>query len=103
MEHRPNEHRPNDQHLSQPHPDDFESVTPNRPAWMRRAACAGVNVEVFFPEARASGSQARRLCESCPVQAECLAFALADRTTVGIWGGTDEVERRRLRRKQQAA
>jgi WhiB family redox-sensing transcriptional regulator len=93
MEHHPNEH----------HPDDFESMTPNRPGWMRRAACAGVEVEVFFPDARASSERARRICESCPVQAECLSFAVADRTTVGIWGGTDEAERRRLRRKKQAA
>ena len=85
------------------HPNDFESVTPNRPAWMRRAACAGVEVDVFFPGPRASGEQARRLCATCPVRAECLAFAVDDRTTVGIWGGTDENERRRLRRKPRAA
>lgn len=82
---------------------DFESVIPNRPAWMRRAACAGMDVKLFFPEKRGEGDAARQVCSRCPVQEECLAFALADRATLGVWGGTDETERRRLRRKRTAA
>jgi WhiB family redox-sensing transcriptional regulator len=33
------------------------------------------------------------------VQAECLEYALANDERFGIWGGLDERERRRLRRR----
>ncbi len=85
------------------HPNDFESLTPNRPSWMWRAACAGTEVEVFFPETPAGGDRARRICSGCPVRAECLEFALGDANTAGIWAATDERERRRLRRERRAA
>jgi WhiB family redox-sensing transcriptional regulator len=83
--------------------NDFESVVPYRPTWMRRAACAGMDVRLFFPESEGDGHAARLVCSQCPVRAECLAFALAERTTVGIWGGTDATQRRKLRRKRTAA
>jgi WhiB family redox-sensing transcriptional regulator len=38
------------------------------------------------------------VCDSCPVRAQCLQFALETNQEAGIWGGTSEEERRRLRR-----
>ena len=43
--------------------------------------------------------RAKQVCEDCEVRAECLRFALETRQEFGIWGGTDEKERARLRRK----
>lgn len=38
---------------------------------------------------------------ACPVQAECLAFALNVGEENGVWGGTTETERRLLMRKDR--
>ena len=50
---------------------------------------------------------ARRICRACQVSDECLEFALATNQEAGIWGGTTEEERRKLRKmwvaKQRAA
>jgi len=37
-------------------------------------------------------------CGTCPVQQQCLDFALKTRQEFGIWGGTTEDERRTLNR-----
>jgi WhiB family redox-sensing transcriptional regulator len=60
---------------------------------------------LFFPERGASTTEAKAVCAGCPVTEDCLWFALGatdDRVPVqkfGIWGGTSERERRRLRRQ----
>ena len=43
------------------------------------------------------------MCRSCPVVEECLAYALETNQEAGVWGGTSEEERRRLRRAWLAA
>jgi len=42
---------------------------------------------------------AKTICGACPVQPECLDFALKTRQEFGIWGGTTEDERRMLARQ----
>ena len=80
-----------------------DTLIPHRPAWMRRSACRGRSIEEFFPTPGADTEAARAVCAHCPVREECLAFALADRAMQGIWGGTDEAERRVLRRRRRPA
>ena len=36
---------------------------------------------------------AKSLCGTCPVQAECRAYALAAGETFGVWGGAAERDR----------
>lgn len=67
-------------------------------AWQEEALCAQTDPEAFFPERGASPRQAKKVCAQCPVQAECLDFALEHNETFGVWGGLTEKERRRLRR-----
>ena len=69
--------------------------------WIEDAACTGMDWNVFFPERGGPGSPARAklVCFRCPVQADCLDYALADDTTAGIWGGTTETERTQMRRR----
>ena len=40
--------------------------------------------------------RAKAICLSCPVNTECLDFAIGGLELPGIWGGTSEVERREL-------
>jgi WhiB family redox-sensing transcriptional regulator len=80
-----------------------------RPAWQKRAACRGVGTEVFFPDRYHSAEEAKELCASCPVAAECLAFAMTPTPgaslpgTFGVWGGLSHQQRRLLRRRQRLA
>ncbi|MFP4150151.1 MAG: WhiB family transcriptional regulator [Nitriliruptoraceae bacterium] len=70
-------------------------------AWQQEAACRDTDPELFFSNADADRRQALELCASCPVRQECLEHALATRESYGIWGGTDEHERKRLLRRRR--
>jgi WhiB family transcriptional regulator, redox-sensing transcriptional regulator len=72
-----------------------------QPTWQQRAGCRNVRTEIFFPVRGACPDEAKLVCSACPVRRECLAFALADQTLQGIWGGTSERERRTLRRDRR--
>ena len=67
-------------------------------AWQEQALCAQTDPEAFFPEKGGSTREAKAVCESCTVRAECLEYALANDERFGIWGGLSERERRRYKR-----
>ena len=67
------------------------------PEWMERAACRGEEPSVFFPSLGGTTTTARAICSSCTVRQRCLEYALADPEISGVWGGTSEGERRKLR------
>lgn len=69
-----------------------------RPAWMRQAACKGMDPSVFFPPRGATSKRACEVCEPCPVRAECRSFAL-EHDEVGVWAGQNVATRRAMRRK----
>ena len=68
-------------------------------SWQERALCAQTDPEAFFPEKGGSTREAKRVCLSCDVRAECLDYALGKDERFGIWGGLSERERRRLKRR----
>ena len=68
-------------------------------AWQERALCAQTDPEAFFPEKGGSTREAKRVCMSCGVRAECLEYALAKDERFGIWGGLSERERRRVKKQ----
>jgi WhiB family redox-sensing transcriptional regulator len=68
-------------------------------AWQERALCAQTDPEAFFPEKGGSTREAKRVCMSCEVRAECLDYALAKDERFGIWGGLSERERRRVKKQ----
>lgn len=84
-------------------PPEPEPWQPN--AWMSDAACTSVGPTAFYPELpdRATSADRRAkhdleakavaVCRACPVQAECLAYALEHDERYGIWGGTTALER----------
>jgi len=68
------------------------------PRWNRKAACRLADPELFFPErgGNAEVAAAKKWCRQCPVQADCLQYALANREQHGVWGGCTERERNKL-------
>jgi WhiB family redox-sensing transcriptional regulator len=69
--------------------------------WRVIAACRFVDPELFFPISAAGKCldqvvEAKKVCASCLVQAECLTFAQRTGQAYGIWGGLTEEERRQL-------
>ena len=69
--------------------------------WMDRAACRGLDVEVFYSTDEADNRAAIRICRQCPVRGECFAAAMTGREAFGVWGGTLESQRRRVFRREQ--
>ena len=69
--------------------------------WHEDARCRVEGMpEWWFPEKdTAEGRQARAICRSCPVIAQCLSWAVANDVRWGIWGGMDHRQRRELRRR----
>jgi WhiB family redox-sensing transcriptional regulator len=76
--------------------DDDED---NALAWQSDALCAQTDPEAFFPEKGGSTRDAKKICASCEVRAQCLEYALQNDERFGIWGGLSERERRKLRRR----
>lgn len=70
--------------------------------WMQEAACAQVGGDLWFPEKGGSTADAKRVCFSCSVSAECLEYALATKDRFGVYGGLSERERRKLLKERAA-
>ncbi len=76
-----------------------------RTDWIEQANCRCVDPELFFPARGGSTKEAKAVCKGCVVRDKCLNHSLVQGERFGIWGGTTEQERRRLRRslRQRAA
>jgi WhiB family redox-sensing transcriptional regulator len=88
-------------------------------AWQDQAACRGQDLNLFFgPDGETAPARERRVakakvfCAACPVEGECLDWALqrdrpASRERSGVWGGMGEDERvkwlRHCQRQEQQA
>ena len=79
--------------------------------WEDSAACAS-RPFLFFGRDRETGierdsreSAAKDICRTCPVLDECLADAITNSMTWGVWGGMGEKDRQRYlgRLRAQAA
>jgi WhiB family redox-sensing transcriptional regulator len=64
---------------------------------MANAACGGHDGRLWFPEAGETATEARMICAGCLVRTACLAAALVDPATAGIWGGLSARGRRTMR------
>lgn len=84
-------------------------------SWQGKAACRGPDVMMLFfgpdgekqPERGIRERKAKVVCAACPLQAQCLDYALRHPVRYGVWGGlTCEelslVRRRRFRRTTAA-
>jgi len=63
--------------------------------WMESAVCRQIDSEMFFPDRENPNTdglistirRAQTVCRSCPVQTECLDYALTNNEKYGIWAG----------------
>lgn len=74
--------------------------------WRERAACRGVDPNVFVPNEGRGGmtgrntyNSARVYCKRCEVVNECLLFAVTENMEFGMFGGLTPRERRVHRRQ----
>jgi hypothetical protein len=72
--------------------------------WRDQAACNGLAIGLstaptryytaFFPERGQSTKLAKDLCADCPVQPECLDYAIDNNVGAGIWAGMSQRQRK---------
>jgi WhiB family redox-sensing transcriptional regulator len=84
------------------------SLAATRLSWWGKAACQTADPDLFFPVSTTGrdGTEARAklVCARCPVRESCLAYAMQAGTPLqGIWGGTSEADRARMRRSSRRA
>ena len=75
--------------------------------WRADAACRDTDPDLFFPVGTTGPAveqieAAKAVCATCPAREPCLEFALITNQDSGVWGGTSEEERRKLRRQWMA-
>jgi WhiB family redox-sensing transcriptional regulator len=68
-------------------------------SWAGRGACRTSDPELFFPTGTSAEEavEAKQVCATCPVLAECRSYAIRHAEPDGIWGGLTPKERRNLR------
>jgi len=80
--------------------------------WRGRAACLGMDTDMFFHQVGASVHvrQALKVCNGdadrppCPVKDECLEFALSfakEDDIAGVFGGLTPAERQKIRKQRR--
>ena len=72
-------------------------------SWRANSACRDTDPDLFFPVgttglALEQIAAAKAVCDTCEAKEPCLQFALSTNQDSGVWGGTSEEERRKLRR-----
>ena len=69
--------------------------------WRSKAACQGLDPEIFYPLDEEDTDEAKAVCATCTVRESCLEHALGYREKEGVWGGPSERERRRIIRQRR--
>lgn len=72
----------------------FEIPLP--PEWMKKALCAEIGGDMWFPEDGEHGGPTKGICGTCEVRAECLEYAITNDEKYGIWGGMSRWQRDQL-------
>jgi WhiB family redox-sensing transcriptional regulator len=79
--------------------ENFDPIYGKDVAWMKDAACLGMDVDLFFPEDGQNLSvKARNACKSCTVRSECYIYAEQHFIDHGTFGGMTAQQRHDQRR-----
>lgn len=69
--------------------------------WQDQANCRDTDPEAFFPLiGEGVNGTVRAICDACPVKETCLEYALGRPQLQGIWGGTSDEERKKIRKQR---
>lgn len=84
--------------------DTFESISFRDESglprdWSKDANCKGLDPNLFHTGRGESTKEAVAVCAGCLVVEQCLQYALSNSIKVGVWGGTTERQRRKLRKQ----
>ncbi len=90
-------------------------------SWREKAKCSGMGPEFFFPEGSIGGrysaemvelglrdnrneqeKENAKFCHTCPVEQQCLQWAVENISVQGVLGGKSFQQRRSLRRQLMA-
>ena len=65
--------------------------------------CQSADLDTFFPDStdHEKIALAKSICGRCSKTAECLSFAFATQSNYGVFGGLTEIERARIKRRNQ--
>jgi len=91
-------------------------MTHDHPAWQEHGVCRDMDQSIFYGDEDRTGkarhhpnltvdevARARRICNNCPVQMNCLEFAIVNREEFGIWGGSTAGQRKRWIKTYEAS
>lgn len=67
--------------------------------WRREASCRNSDPSLFSSPDKIDIAKAKLVCAQCSVRIPCLEEGLS-KYEFGVWGGTDESERRRMRKRR---
>ena len=81
----------------------YTTVRLGSDSWIEDARCKGMDLSVFFidydvidrRDVMKQAEIAKEYCYSCPVQQQCLDYAIVNKVKYGIWGGMNEKHRRK--------
>src|SRR5690242_16295717 len=80
--------------------DIFDAIDLQGSEWKLSALCASVDAALWFPEVGPPSNKAKELCGLCPVQDECLDYALEQEAGEsflwGLYGGKTPTERGKI-------
>lgn len=82
----------------------FPGPAESDPQWRKRAACRGVDPELWFPVGNSGvgasqAEDAKAVCFGCDVRLACGQWAMDTNQDHGVWGGLTEDDRRALKRR----
>lgn len=68
----------------------------NLPTFFEGGTCVDSDPRIFDGESLEAVLEAKKICSSCPIQAQCLEWA-SKTQDAGVWGGKTPQERKNLR------
>lgn len=69
--------------------------------WKDDGLCRDADPDVFFPSDGVNAFEAKAICARCPVQEQCLEYAMKHDIEFGVWGGLSRSQREMLARKRR--
>ena len=82
---------------------DFKHIPPLPKHFKTHALCQNAPINWFYPP-KGTPPIGKKLCHICPLQPECLTYAINNQINHGLWGGMTERERftERAKRRRQS-